>query len=315
MNAIILLFDKLNVSLANKRFFKHCNGSVFSLKSTIWRFKPYSCVHIRHSYEWDIGFVQWKFPWMSNVLRRTINAFILKTGLEPDMWEMCTVWWTSALFEMCFSIWTLVQGLLIRWGVFELLENKHTSLWFPSASDVRDVLLPSLYTSTRPVSHQLALDLQVWTFIFEASEKSRHPASSKGAFTPDANDANKSCYSRVKFTTKQTRIRVMGGASVRQLQSRCKMYSCFCKSTNMYIQLQVPTYNHDYFVLHCCFGFSASARNDVTARASSWLVNAARISAKIPIFQLARMARQTLNSRRVIRAPSCRIEYRVFALT
>ncbi len=66
--------------------------------------------------------------------------------------------------------------------------------------------------------------------------------------------------SRVKFTTQQTRIRVMGGDSARQLQSRCKMYSCFCKSTKMYIQLRVPTYNHNYFVLHCCFGFSVSAR-------------------------------------------------------
>ncbi len=57
----------------------------------------------------------------------------------------------------------------------------------------------------------------------------------QGAFTPDANDANKSQrnsrHLRVKFTTQQTRIRVMGGASARQLQSRCKMYSCFCKST------------------------------------------------------------------------------------
>ncbi len=78
----------------------------------------------------------------------------------------------------------------------------------------------------------------------------------------------------------------MGEASARQLQSRCKMYSCFCKSRKMYIQLRVPTYNHNYFVLHCCLGFSASGRNDVTARASSWLVNAARISAKVQIFQL-----------------------------
>ncbi len=80
------------------------------------------------------------------------------------------------------------------------------------------------------------------------------------------------------------------------------MYSCFCKSTKMYIQLRVPTYNHNYFVFHCCFGFSASARNDVTARASSWLVNAARISAKVQIFQLAQFARQTLNSRHVKRS-------------
>ncbi len=50
------------------------------------------------------------------------------------------------------------------------------------------------------------------------------------------------------------------------------------------------------FFLHCCFGFSASARNDVTARASSWLVW--RISANVQIFQLAQMARQTLNSLR-----------------
>ncbi len=107
-------------------------------------------------------------------------------------------------------------------------------------------------------------------------------------------------HSRVKFTTQQTWIHVMGGASARQLQSRCKMYSCFCKSTKMYIQLRVPTYNHNYFVLHCCFGFSASARNDVTARASSWLVNAARISVKVPIYQLARKK----HSIRAIRAAS-----------
>ncbi len=95
-------------------------------------------------------------------------------------------------------------------------------------------------------------------------------------------------HSRVKFTTQQMRIRVMGGASARQLQSHCKMYSCFCKSRKMYRHLRVPTYNHNYFVLHCCFGFSASARNDVTARASSWLVIAVQISAKVQIFQLAR---------------------------
>ncbi len=119
------------------------------------------------------------------------------------------------------------------------------------------------------------------------------------------NHARNSLHSRVKFTTNQTPIRIMGGASARQLQSRCNFFSCFCKSTKMYIQLRVLTYNHNYFVLHCCFGFSASAHNDVTARASSWLVNAARISAKVLIFQLARFvlfARQTLNSRRVIRA-------------
>ncbi len=51
----------------------------------------------------------------------------------------------------------------------------------------------------------------------------------------------------MKFPTQQTQIRVMGGASARQLQSRCKMYSCFCKSTKMHIQLRVPTYNYNYF--------------------------------------------------------------------
>ncbi len=109
-----------------------------------------------------------------------------------------------------------------------------------------------------------------------------------------------SLHSRVKFTTQQTWVHVMGGASARQHQFRSKMYSCFCKSTKMYIQLRVPTYNHNYFVLHCCFGFSASARNDVTARASSWLVNAAWISAKVQIFQLARIAQK----KRSIRAAS-----------
>ncbi len=68
---------------------------------------------------------------------------------------------------------------------------------------------------------------------------------SKGAFTPDANEANKSRYSRVvgrlnilsllasfareiHYTTDvNTRH---GRGFCRQLQSRCKMYSCFCKS-------------------------------------------------------------------------------------
>ncbi len=102
-----------------------------------------------------------------------------------------------------------------------------------------------------------------------------------------------SLHSRMKFTTQQTRICVMGGASARQLQSRCKMYSCFCKSTKMYIQLRVPTYNHNYFVLHCCFGFSASACNDVTARASSWLV----CGREYQIFQLARVLKNARTSR------------------
>ncbi len=69
---------------------------------------------------------------------------------------------------------------------------------------------------------------------------------SKGAFTPDANEENKSRYSRVvgrlnilsllaSFAREIRFIRAwnsqhnytpnMGGASARQLQSRCKMYS------------------------------------------------------------------------------------------
>ncbi len=154
----------------------------------------------------------------------------------------------------------------------------------------------------------------------------------KGVFTPDANEANKSCYSRVvgrlnilsllasfareirairawnsrnsrvKFTTKQTWIRVMGGASARQLQSRCKMYSCFCKSTKMYIYSsgypQITTITLSSIVVS---DFLPPLAMTSLLEQSSWLVNAAWISAKVQIFQLARMTRQTLNSRRVIR--------------
>ncbi len=80
-----------------------------------------------------------------------------------------------------------------------------------------------------------------------------------------------SSHSHVKFTTQQKRIHVMGGASARQLQSRCKIYSCFCKSTKMYIQLRVPTYNHNYFVLHCCFGFQIFAMTSLLEQAPDWL--------------------------------------------
>ncbi len=76
------------------------------------------------------------------------------------------------------------------------------------------------------------------------------------------NDANKSRYScevgclnilsllasfaREIHYTKDANMR-HGRGFCRQLESRCKMYSCFCKSTKMYIQLRVPTYNHNYF--------------------------------------------------------------------
>ncbi len=54
---------------------------------------------------------------------------------------------------------------------------------------------------------------------------------SNSAFTPDATCVNKSRYSHVVgrsnifnlLTSQQTRIRVMGGASARRLQSRCEM--------------------------------------------------------------------------------------------
>ncbi len=87
-----------------------------------------------------------------------------------------------------------------------------------------------------------------WSCLAEATPMTRIRACCVVNFTRDF--ASNSLHSRVKFTnvTQQTRIRVMGGASARQLQSGCKMYSCFCKSTKMYIQLRVPTYNHDLFV-------------------------------------------------------------------
>ncbi len=76
----------------------------------------------------------------------------------------------------------------------------------------------------------------------------------KGAFTPDANEANKSCYS---------------------------------PGTHIQPRLFCPP-----LLFRIVFG------------ASAWLVNATRISAKVQIFQLARITPQTLNSRCVIRATS-----------
>ncbi len=96
-----------------------------------------------------------------------------------------------------------------------------------------------------------------------------------------------SLHSRVKFTTQQTWICIMGGASAGRSSLVAKCIPVFVKVGSSIVQLWVPTYN--YFVLHCCLGFSASALNDVTARASSWLVNVPRISAKVQIFQLARI--------------------------
>ncbi len=108
-----------------------------------------------------------------------------------------------------------------------------------------------------------------------------------------------SLHSRMKFTTQQTRIRVMGGGLLPGSSSLiAKCIPVFVKVRSSIVQLWVPTYNHNSFVLHCCFGFS------VTARASSWLVNAAWKSAKVQIFQIVRMAHQTLNSRRLIRMNS-----------
>ncbi len=111
----------------------------------------------------------------------------------------------------------------------------------------------------------------------------------KGAFTPDANEANKFRYSCV-----------VGRLNILSL------LASFAREI------------HYTTVLHCCFGFSASARNHVTARASSWLVSAAWISANVQIFQLvlfvriARQTPQTLNSRRVIHAIRVAVHYTVW---
>ncbi len=74
-----------------------------------------------------------------------------------------------------------------------------------------------------------------------------------------------------------------------------KCIPVFVKVRSSIVQLRVPTYNHDYFVLHCCFGFSASTCNDVTARTSSWLVNAARIVRveKSELWQIFRRVNQS----------------------
>ncbi len=78
---------------------------------------------------------------------------------------------------------------------------------------------------------------------------------SEGAFTPDANGANKSRYScvvgRVNILSllaherNSLHIRIMGGASARQLQSLSKCIPVFVKVRSSIIQLRVPTYNHD----------------------------------------------------------------------
>ncbi len=104
---------------------------------------------------------------------------------------------------------------------------------------------------------------------------------SEGAFTPDA---NKSRYSRVvghmnissllasfaceiRYTTDTNSRHGRGFCCSSSLVEKC--IPVFVKVRSSIVQLRVTTYNHNYFVLHCCLGFSASARNDITARASS----------------------------------------------
>ncbi len=147
-----------------------------------------------------------------------------------------------------------------------------------------------------------------------------HTSLPQGVFTPDA---NKSRYSRVVGRLNILSLLASFAREIRfirawnSLHNRCEFASwegllpgssslvakfipVFVKVRSSIVQLQVPTYNHNKFVLHCFFGFSASARNHVTARASSWLVYVARISAKVHIFKLAHQMPQTLNSRCVI---------------
>ncbi len=149
-----------------------------------------------------------------------------------------------------------------------------------------------------------------------------HTSLPQGAFTPDA---NKSRYSHVVGRLNILSLLASFAREIRfirawnSLHNRCEFASwegllpgssslvakfipVFVKVRSSIVQLQVSTYNHNKFVLHCFFGFSASARNHVTARASSWLVYAVRISAKVHIFQLACQTPQTLNLHRAIRA-------------
>ncbi len=122
----------------------------------------------------------------------------------------------------------------------------------------------------------------------------------------DAKEVNKSRYSgvvgclnilcllasfarEIHYTTDANSRHGRGFCSSSSLVAKC--IPVFVKVRSSIVQLRVSTYNHNYFVLHCCFRFSASARNHVTARASSWLVNVARISAKVQIFQLALFVR------------------------
>ncbi len=77
-------------------------------------------------------------------------------------------------------------------------------------------------------------------FKWDQTTAGRFVDKSKGAFTPDVNEANKSGYSRV---VGRLNILSLLASFVREI--------------------------HYITVLHCCLGFSASARNHVTARASS----------------------------------------------
>ncbi len=108
----------------------------------------------------------------------------------------------------------------------------------------------------------------------------------EGAFTPDANEAKKSrvvgrfsilCL-LASFACEIHAIRAWNS-----LHNRCEYASwegllpgsssLIAKCIPVFVKVRrciyssgYPQTTHNYFVLHCCFRFSASARNDVTAR-------------------------------------------------
>ncbi len=120
---------------------------------------------------------------MLNVLRRTINAFILKAGLEADMRELCTMWWmsVSASQHWCRVINQMRCFCQCFWRITSL-RSDITVVSCPRRQrhDMRDVLLPSLHTSSRlSPAHFRSASVKIDYLI--GSEKSRHPASSNTA--------------------------------------------------------------------------------------------------------------------------------------
>ncbi len=125
------------------------------------------------------------------------------------------------------------------------------------------------------------------------------------AFTPDATCANKSCYSRVVgrlniLSLLASFARDMGGASAgeRLQSSKILFIPVSVKVWRCIVQLRGP---HTAMIILSSIVVSDSLRslhpNHVTTRASSWLVTAARIFAKVQIFQLVLQTPETLNLR------------------